>query len=169
MATLKTAKPLPEVRPATAVEIHLETLSYETRERLELINITRDLNQVVRKHGLKAGFLIVQSLHTTTAIFINEFQQALLEDIKSFLERVVGRFDYWRHNDPRISECHRKNADSHLRAMLLGHTLSLPVRNGQIALGYWQSIILAELDGPRERSINVQVLGVPDSHNSSGS
>jgi secondary thiamine-phosphate synthase enzyme len=166
MATLKTAKPLPEVRPAPAVELHLETLSYETRERLELINITRDLNQVVRKHGLKAGFLIVQSLHTTTAIFINEFQQALLDDIKSFLERVVGRFDYWRHNDPRISECHRRNADSHLRAMLLGHTLSVPVRNGQIALGYWQSIILAELDGPRERSINVQVLGVPGSHNS---
>jgi secondary thiamine-phosphate synthase enzyme len=165
MAPPKTAKRLPDVRPTTPVEIHLETLSYETRERLELINITRDLNQVVRKHGLKAGFLIVQSLHTTTAIFINEFQQALLDDIKSFLERVVGRFDYWRHNDPRISECNRKNADSHLRAMLLGHTLSVPVRNGQIALGYWQSIILAELDGPRERSINVQVLGVADSGN----
>jgi secondary thiamine-phosphate synthase enzyme len=162
MATLKAVKPLPEVRPVPSVELHLETLSYETRERLELINITRDLNQVVRKHGLKAGFLIVQSLHTTTAIFINEFQQALLDDIKAFLERVVGRFEYWRHNDPRISECNRKNADSHLRAMLLGHTLTVPVRNGEVALGSWQSVILAELDGPRERSIHVQVLGVPE-------
>jgi len=162
MATLKAAALVPDVRPAAAIQMHLETLCYETRERLELINITRDLNEVVRKHGLKAGFLLVQSLHTTTAIFINEFQQALLDDIKAFLERLVGRFDYWRHNDPKLSECNRKNADSHLRAMLLGHTLQVPVRNGEIALGGWQSIILAELDGPRERAIHVQVMGVQE-------
>jgi secondary thiamine-phosphate synthase enzyme len=140
----------------------LETIAYQTRERLELVNITRDINEVVRKHGLKAGMVIVQSLHTTTAVFINEFQQALLDDMKSFLERLVGRIDYWRHNDPKLSECDRKNADSHLRAMVLGHTLSLPVHNGAVALGNWQSIILAELDGPRERSIHVQVVGVAE-------
>jgi secondary thiamine-phosphate synthase enzyme len=150
----------PEVRPTAALQMCLETICYRTRERLELINITRDLNEVIRKHGTKAGFLLVQSLHTTTAIFINEFQQALLDDIKSFLEKLVGRLEYWRHNDPNLSECSRKNADSHLRAMLLGHTLSLPVRDGELALGTWQSIILAELDGPRERAIQVQVLGV---------
>jgi secondary thiamine-phosphate synthase enzyme len=149
-------------RPSGSLQMYLETISYKTRERLELINITRDVNEVVKKYGLKAGFVMVQSLHTTTAVFINEFQQALLDDIKSFLERLVGRIDYWRHNDPRLSECNRKNADSHLRAMVLGHTLSLPVRNGEVALGYWQSVILAELDGPRERSVQIQVLGVPE-------
>ncbi len=158
----------PEVRPTAALQLYLETLIYKTRERLELINITRDLNEVVRKHGLRAGFVIVQSLHTTTAIFINEFQQALLDDMKSFLEKIVGRLDYWRHNDPRISECERKNADAHLRAMLLGHTLSLPVRNGALALGNWQSVILAELDGPRERAIQIQVLGVSEGEPGSG-
>ena len=149
-------------RPTTALQLYLETILYKTRERLELINITLDLNAIVRKHGLKAGFIIVQSLHTTTAVFINEFQQALVDDMKSFLERLVGRLDYWRHNDPRLSECDRKNAASHLRAMVLGHTLSVPVRNGELALGNWQSIILAELDGPRERAVQVQVLGVPE-------
>jgi secondary thiamine-phosphate synthase enzyme len=162
MATTGAPKLGLDIRPTGALEMYLETLCYKTRERLELINITRDLNEVVRRHGLKAGFVLVQSLHTTTAIFINEFQQALLDDIKSFLGSLVGRFDYWRHNDPKISECSRKNADSHLRAMLLGHTLSLPVRDGELALGYWQSIILAELDGPRERAIQVQVLGVTE-------
>ena len=161
-AIAKSSKLLPQVRPTAALQMYLDTISYKTRERLELINITKDLNEVVKKNGLKAGFLLVQSLHTTTAIFINEFQQALLDDIKRFLERLVGRFDYWRHNDPRISECSRQNADSHLRAMLLGHTLSVPVRNGEIALGGWQSVILAELDGPRERSTQVQVLGVSE-------
>jgi len=151
-----------EQRPTAALQLYLETILYKTRERLELINITRDLNEVVRKHGLKAGFIIVQSLHTTTAVFINEFQQALVDDMKSFLERLVGRLDYWRHNDPRLSECDRQNAASHLRAMVLGHTLSVPVRNGELMLGNWQSIILAELDGPRERSVQIQVLGVSE-------
>ena len=158
----KTPRLVPEVRPTAALQLYLETIMYKTRERLELINITRDLNEVVRKHGLKAGFVVVQSLHTTTAVFINEFQQALMDDIKAFLERIVGRIDYWRHNDPKLSECDRKNADSHLRAMLLGHTLSVPVRNGALALGNWQSIILAELDGPRERAVQIQVLGVAE-------
>lgn len=161
-ALAKRAKLTPEIRPTAALQMCLETLCYKTRERLELINITRDLNEVVRKNGLKAGFVLVHSLHTTTAIFINEFQQALLDDIKAFLERLVGRIEYWRHNDPKLSECDRKNADSHLRAMLLGHTLSVPVRDGELALGDWQSVILAELDGPRERSIQVQVLGIPE-------
>src|SRR5882757_9781156 len=164
METVPTKKQrlMPEQRPTAALQLYLETILYKTREHLELINITRDLHEVVRKHGLKAGFIIVQSLHTTTAVFINEFQQALLDDMKSFLERLVGRIDYWRHNDPKLSECDRKNADSHLRAMVLGHTLSLPIRNGALALGNWQSVILAELDGPRERSIQLQVLGVAE-------
>lgn len=149
-------------RPTAMLQLYLETILYKTREHLELINITRDLNDIVRRHGLNAGFVIVQSLHTTTAVFINEFQQALVDDMKSFLERLVGRLDYWRHNDPRISECDRKNAASHLRAMVLGHTLSLPVQNGKLMLGNWQSVILAELDGPRERSVQVQVLGVKE-------
>jgi secondary thiamine-phosphate synthase enzyme len=161
-APVKHPRLTPEVRPTAALQLYLETLVYKTRERLELINITRDLNELVRKRGLNAGLVIVQSLHTTTAVFINEFQQALLDDIKAFLEKLVGRIDYWRHNDPKLSECDRKNADSHLRAMLLGHTLSLPVRDGAIALGNWQSVILAELDGPRERAVQVQVLGVSD-------
>ena len=152
----------PGIRPTAALQMYIETICYKTRERLELINITRDLNEVVRKHGLKAGFVMVQSLHTTTAVFINEFQQALLDDIKSFLEKLVGRIEYWRHNDPKLSECSRKNADSHLRAMVLGHTISVPVRDGELALGTWQSVILAELDGPRDRAIHVQVLGVPE-------
>ena len=146
--------------PPAPVQMRMETIGYETRERLELINITRDLNEMVRKHGMNAGLVLVQSLHTTTALFINEFQQALLDDIKAFLDRLVNRFDYWRHNDPKISECSRQNADAHLRAMVLGHTLSVPVKNGELALGGWQSIILAELDGPRNRAVQVQMLGV---------
>ena len=155
-----TNHPAATLQPAGSLRMYLDTLTYKTRERLELINITRDVNESIRKQGLRAGLVLIQSLHTTSAIFINEVQQALQNDIKAFLEKCVGRFDYWQHNDPRLSDCDRKNADSHLRATLLGHTLAVPVRDGEMALGIWQSVILAELDGPRDRDVHVQMLGV---------
>jgi secondary thiamine-phosphate synthase enzyme len=69
-------------------------------------------------------------------------------------------FHNWRHNDPRYSDCDRRNADSHLRGMLMGQALSLQVRNSAVLLGTWQSIILAEFDGPRSRTMSVQVSGI---------
>lgn len=102
----------------------------------------------------------MQSLHTTTAVFINEWQDALLHDVRAFLDDVVHREDYYRHNDPNYSDCERKNADSHLRGMVMGQSLCLQVRNSAVLLGTWQSIILAEFDGPRSRSMSIQVSGV---------
>src|SRR5437660_12914844 len=80
-APAKTPRLVPELRPTAALQLYLETIIYKTRERLELINISRDLNEVARQHGLKAGLLIGQSLHTTSADFIHESQQALLDDL----------------------------------------------------------------------------------------
>jgi secondary thiamine-phosphate synthase enzyme len=91
---------------------------------------------------------------------LNEWQDALLHDVKRFLEDVVVREMDWRHNDPRHSDCERKNADSHMRGMMMGQTLCLQVRNSCVLLGTWQSIILAEFDGPRSRSMSVQVSGI---------
>jgi secondary thiamine-phosphate synthase enzyme len=101
-----------------------------------------------------------QSLHTTASVLINEWDEALLHDAKGFFEQVVIRDQYYRHNDPDHSDCERKNADSHMRGMLMGQTLCLQVRNASVRLGTWQSIIFAEFDGPRSRSLAVQVSGV---------
>ena len=135
-------------------------LDWITSDRTQLINITDRINEIVRKSGVHDGIVHLQSLHTTTAVFLNEWQDALLHDVKQFLEEVVAREVDWRHNDPQHSDCERKNADSHLRGMLMGQTLSLQVRNSCVLLGTWQSIILAEFDGPRSRSMSVQVSGV---------
>jgi secondary thiamine-phosphate synthase enzyme len=131
-----------------------------TSERMQLINITDRINEIVRKSGVRDGLVHLQSLHTTTAVFINEWQDALLHDVRSFLDQLVIREDDWRHNDPQYSDCERKNADSHLRGMLMGQSLCLQVRNSAVLLGTWQSIILAEFDGPRSRSVSIQVSGV---------
>jgi secondary thiamine-phosphate synthase enzyme len=131
-----------------------------TSERLQLLNITDRVNEIVRKSGIRNGLVHLQSLHTTTAIFLNEWQDALIEDAKRFFDEVIERDRYYRHNDPAHSDCDRQNADSHLRGMMMGQTICLQVRNARVLLGTWQSIILAEFDGPRNRSVAVQVSGV---------
>ena len=131
-----------------------------TNDRLQLLNITERINEIVRKSGVRDGIVHLQSLHTTSAVFINEWQDALLHDVRSFFEQVVQREQYYRHNDPAYSDCERQNADSHMRGMLMGQTLSLQVRNANVLLGTWQSIIFAEFDGPRSRSLSVQVSGI---------
>lgn len=154
----------PAVDEAAVVKAEYRTyarvLDWSTAERMQLINISERINAVVRDSGIASGLVHLQSLHTTTSLFLNEWQSALLDDIGTWLGDLVDRERGWRHNDPQYSDCERKNADSHLRGMLMGQTLCLQVRDGSVLLGTWQSIILAEFDGPRNRSVAVQVSGV---------
>ena len=135
-------------------------LDWITNDRMELLNITDRLNELVRKSGVKDGFIHLQSLHTTTGVFLSEWQDALVDDVRGFFDEVVERDAYYKHNDPQFSDCERQNADSHLRGMLMGQTLMLQVRNAAVLLGTWQKIVLAEFDGPRSRSVSVQICGV---------
>ena len=131
-----------------------------TTERIELTDLTDRVVAFVHDAGVHEGVASLWSMHTTCALFINEAQRALHADIKRFLEHVVARDLDWMHNDPNQSDCDRMNADSHLRAMLLGHSLTLQITAGEILLGQWQRLLMAELDGPRERSIRIQVMGI---------
>ncbi len=154
--------PIADVTRATAgsLTIHGETLTIATDERIEVADLTDRLMSLVQRLDVREGFLNIWSMHTTCAIFINEFQNALLADIKQFLEHVVARDADWLHNNPLHSDCDRMNADAHLRALLLGHSLTLQVSGGEIVLGQWQRVLMAELDGPRARSLRVQVVGL---------
>lgn len=142
------------------VKTFVRIVDWITNDKFELINATDRINEIVRKSGVRNGTVHLQSLHTTACLFVNEWQDALLHDIRTLLEQFVGRNTSWRHDDPAYSDCERQNAVSHLRGLFLDHSVSLQVRNEKILLGTWQSIILAELDGPRNRSVSVQVMGV---------
>ena len=139
--------------------IHGETLVVQTDQRVQLSDLTTLVMQFVRTCTIHEGLVSLWSMHTTCALFINEFQTALLTDITRFLERLAARDAAYRHNDPEHSDCDRMNADSHLRAMLLGHNLTLQVSGGEVVLGQWQRILMAELDGPRARSLRIQIIG----------
>ena len=145
---------------ATSITIHGEKFIVETEERVELIDLTERVMGLVRRLRVREGVVSLSSLHTTAAVFINEFQTALLSDIKRFLEQMVARDAEWLHNDPAHSDCDRLNADSHLRALLLGHSLTLQISGGEVVLGQWQRILMAELDGPRARTLRVQAWGI---------
>lgn len=153
--------PAPAQSPTSSgYKVFNRIIDWITNDRLQLLNITDRINEIVRKSGIRDGLVHLQSLHTTSAVFLNEWQDALLHDVKNFFEQLVDRDEYYRHNDPKYSDCERRNADSHLRGMIMGQTLCLQVRNASVLLGTWQSIIFAEFDGPRSRSLAVQVSGV---------
>jgi secondary thiamine-phosphate synthase enzyme len=137
-----------------------ETLTVPTDERIELTDVTEPVMAFVRRSGVAEGLLSLWSMHTTCALFINEAQPALHADIKRVLEQMVARNADWLHNNPEHSDCDRLNADAHLRAMLLGHSITLQISGGEIVLGQWQRLLMAELDGPRVRTLRIQAMGI---------
>jgi secondary thiamine-phosphate synthase enzyme len=157
---VRSASAAPATSSTGTLVVRGETITVQTRERVELEDLTDRVAQFVRGSGAREALVSVASLHTTCAVFINETQPALHVDIKACLERLVERDAGWRHNDPAHSDCDRMNADSHLRAMLLGHSLALQVSGGELVLGQWQRVLMAELDGPRERTIRLQLIGL---------
>ena len=145
---------------AGGIVVRSDTLTVQTDERIELTDVTDRVITIVRDSAAREGIVSLWSMHTTFAVFMNESQKALHADIKRLLETMVDRDADWMHNDPDHSDCDRLNADAHLRAMLLGHSLTLQISGGELVLGQWQRVLVAELDGPRSRSLRVQILGV---------
>ena len=128
-------------------------LSLNTRRRVDLLDITAEVKGMVQESGISEGIALIYSSHTTTAVFINENEANLLRDVEAALERTIPREGGYGHN--RIDD----NADAHLRAILVGNSLCVPVTGGRLDLGTWQSVFFAELDGPRRRRVMVKVVG----------
>jgi secondary thiamine-phosphate synthase enzyme len=130
-----------------------------SEEGTEVSDITKLVRDIVQNSPVTTGIALVNTLHTTCALFVNEFQAALIDDLKGLVERLVPERGGYRHDDPRYSDCERGNAHSHLRAALLGRSIAVGVNHGELTLGRFQSIIFAEFDGPRKREIHVQLIG----------
>lgn len=124
----------------------------KTYNRIEIKDITSEINYIVGKSDVKTGLVNVFSRHSTSGIFINENETGLLEDFTNILETLIPSEANYQHD--RIDN----NADSHLRSFLIGNSVNAPVDNGKIELGTWQSIFFVELDGPRTRKITVTVM-----------
>jgi secondary thiamine-phosphate synthase enzyme len=141
------------------MKVFNSTFTLSTEERTEVSDITKLIRGVIQQFPVANGIALINTMHTTCALFINEFQSALIDDLKGLIERLVPERAGYRHDDPRYSDCERGNASSHLRAALLGRSIAVGLSNGELTLGRFQSVIFAELDGPRRREIAVQVIG----------
>jgi secondary thiamine-phosphate synthase enzyme len=137
-----------------------KTFTMLSEKRTQVLDITKQIRDLMLAADIKEGILLANALHTTCALFVNEFQGALVEDLRAMIERIIPDQGGYRHDDPRYSDCERGNASSHLRAALLGRSVAVGISGGELALGRFQSILFAELDGPRPRTIDVQILGV---------
>jgi len=130
-----------------------------SEERTGFSDITKRVREALHQFPVTSGIALVNTMHTTCALFLNEFQGALIEDLKALTERLVVERAGYRHDDPRYSDCERGNAHAHLRSALLGRSIAVGVNDGDLTLGRFQSIIFAEFDGPRPREVALQVIG----------
>jgi len=141
------------------MKVYSTSFTLSTDQRTEVSDVTKLVRDAIQQFPISAGIALINTLHTTCALFINEFQSALIDDLKHLIERLVPERDGYRHDDPRVSDCERGNAHSHLRAALIGRSIAVGINNTELTLGRFQSIIFAELDGPRRREITIQVIG----------
>lgn len=142
--------------------VQYHTLQLTTGAGIAVHDVTPKILSYLADSGIRNGFVTVTSRHTTTALTINENEQRLLEDVKTFLTRLIPPREHYLHNDIQLRDCppdEPENAHSHLAAMLLGSSEVTPVSEGRLVLGQYQSIMLVELDGPRERTVAVQICG----------
>ena len=146
------------------MKAHTYCIKVVSQKAPEFIDITDPVQKYVAQSNVKNGFVVVFSTHTTASIKINENEPLLIQDMEQFLERIAPRNGHYKHNDFTIrtvnmneDEC--PNGHAHCQHLLLGNSETMPIIDGVLQYGKYQSIFLIELDRPRPREVMVQVLG----------
>ncbi len=132
---------------------HTEYLWFNTKARRELVNITDRLAEIVATAGVEEGFCLVSAMHITAAIWVNDEESGLKQDLVEWLDRIAPPGDYRHH------QTGEDNADAHLKRTVVGHQAILPITNGKLDLGPWEQVFYAEFDGRRKKRVVVKVLG----------
>ena len=163
MATINMKDRPMETLTPTAL-CHHGRIRVATQRPTEFIDLTDRVEALVADLGIHAGLVNIQSLHTTTAIVVNEHEPLLLADFDALLARTAPCDAPYRHDDMdvrtvNIAPGERPNGHSHCRALLLPSSAMLNVAGGRLQLGRWQRIFLVELDGPRDREVSVLAMG----------
>lgn len=137
------------------MKVHTEYLTFQTPQRREMVHITHDVERIVRQSGIQEGFCFVSPMHITAAIYVNDFEDGLIEDIGEWLEKLAPTRPEYRHH-----QTGEDNADAHLKALLLHHEVTLPITKGKLDLGTWQRVFYAEFDGQRRKRVIVKLMGI---------
>lgn len=133
---------------------YTQYLWFNTEHHREYINITDDVEKLVSESGVEEGFCLVSAMHVTASIYVNDAEEGLIGDIDELLEDLAPSNKEYRHN--KLSD---PNGDAHLKRLMIGHQVVLPITNGKLDLGPWEQVYYAEFDGQRKKRVVVKIIG----------
>jgi secondary thiamine-phosphate synthase enzyme len=133
---------------------HTEHLLMHTKRKQEFINITQQVEDAIAKSGIEEGLVLINPMHITAAVYVNDNESGLIDDFQVWLEKLApAGLDYkhhWTGED---------NADAHLKRQLMGHQVTMAVTKGKLELGPWEQIFYAEFDGQRAKRVLIKIIG----------
>ncbi len=129
-------------------------LWFNTRKHREFINITHEVEDVVQKSGIQEGMVLVSAMHITAAVYVNDAESGLIQDIEEWLQKLAPEGpDYHHHRTGEV------NGDAHLKNLLMHHQVIVPITEGRLDFGPWQQIYYAEFDGQRRKRVVIKAIG----------
>ena len=131
-----------------------EELWFETKTRRAYLNITPQVQAAVQKSGVREGLVLVNAMHITASVYINDDEQGLLKDYEAFLERLAPQSGAYKHN-----ETGEDNADAHIKRQVMGREVVVAITGGRLDFGPWEQIFYGEFDGRRRKRVLVKVIG----------
>jgi len=131
-----------------------EYIWFNTSKKREFINISGDVEEVLKKSGIQEGMILVSAMHITAGVYVNDAESGLIQDIEDWLQKLAPEGPNYRHH--RTGEV---NGDAHLKNLLIGHQVIVPVTAGKLDLGPWQQIYYAEFDGRRRKRLIIKIMG----------
>ena len=134
--------------------VHTDYLWFNTKSRQEFVRITDEVAAVVKKSGVQEGMVLVSAMHITAGVYVNDWEDGLIEDFQVWLEKLAPAGLAYEHH--RTGE---DNADAHLKRTIMGHQVIVPITGGKLDLGPWEQIFYAEFDGQRKKRVVLKVMG----------
>jgi len=136
------------------VKSHTEYLWFNTKKKREFINITPELETALAKSGIQEGFALASAMHITAGVYINDAEEGLIGDIEEWLEKLAPSRAAYRHHATG-----EDNGDAHLKNLLIGHQVLVPVTKSKLDFGPWQQVYYAEFDGQRRKRVLIKIIG----------
>jgi len=133
-----------------------EYLTFNTKTRIAFVNITSQIEKMIKKSGIKDGLCLVNAMHITASVFINDNEKGLHKDYEKWLEELAPHspIDHYNHN-----KTGEDNADAHLKRQVMGREVVIAITNGQLDFGPWEQIFYGEFDGRRKKRVLVKIIG----------
>jgi secondary thiamine-phosphate synthase enzyme len=131
-----------------------EEIWFRTEHRRAYVNITTEVEGAVKKSGIREGLVLVNAMHITASVYINDDEPGLLKDYDEFLENLAPHDGSYRHNDTG-----EDNGDAHIKRQLMGREVVVAITNGKLDFGPWEQIFYAEFDGRRRKRVLIKVIG----------